>query len=54
VDWLELVNTTQTHAEEAAMKQCIREARPYGDPPWQHKTARRLGLTACFREGGHP
>jgi putative transposase len=53
-DSLDFVNTPQTAAEEEAVRVCIRKSRPFGAESWQQRTARRLGLKSCFRDGGRP
>ena len=44
-DWLKWVNQPQTAAEEAAMRRCIRQSRPFGDDRWLSRTMRQLGWT---------
>ena len=53
-DWVRLVNTPQSAAEEEAIKQSIYRSRPYGSENWQQQTAKRLGLRSCFRSPGRP
>ena len=53
-DWLRLVNTPQTDAEEEALRTSIHKSRPFGAPGWQSSSARELGLVSCFRAGGRP
>lgn len=53
-NWLRLVNTPQTAAEEQAVLDSIKRGRPLGGDAWQHRTARRLGLTHTFRGRGRP
>jgi len=53
-DWLKIVNTPQTAAEEQAVQTSIRRGRPLGTETWQRRTAARLGLSHTFRERGRP
>lgn len=53
-DWVAWTNRPQTPAEIEAVATAIRRSRPYGDATWQSATARRLGLTSCFRPPGRP
>jgi putative transposase len=53
-NWLRLVNTPQTAAEEQAVLQSIRRGRPFGSPRWQKQAAARLGLAHTFRDRGRP
>jgi len=53
-NWVERVNRPQTAAEETDMQTSIERSRPFGEPAWQHATAKRLGLTSCFREPHRP
>jgi putative transposase len=49
-DWLEWVNLPQTPTEEAAIRACIAQNRPYGDARWLGQVQKRLG----WREPGKP
>jgi len=53
-DWARVVNGPQTAAEEAALATCLKRGRPFGDERFAQQTARKLGLTSCFREPGRP
>jgi len=53
-NWATRVNQPQSLAEEAAISLCIKRARPFGSETFQKRTARRLGLTSCFRRPGRP
>src|SRR5579862_7134347 len=53
-DYLEWANAAQTDAEVAALRECVRRGRPFGDAAWQAAAARRLGLEATFRPRGRP
>ena len=52
--WLSYVNEPQTDAEVAAIRECVRRSRPYGDAPWTKQTAERLGLDWTIRPRGRP
>jgi putative transposase len=52
--WLHHVNAPQTEAEVAALCECIRRRRPYGDAVWTKQTAGQLGLEASLRPLGRP
>jgi putative transposase len=52
--WLEHVNAAQTEAEVAALRECIRRRRPYGDGVWAERVARQLGLESSLRPRGRP
>jgi len=43
-DYLEWVNVPQTRTEELALQTSIRRGRPFGDPAWQRRTIKALGL----------
>src|SRR5579872_2423635 len=52
--WLEYGNQPQTEAEVAALRECIRRRRPYGDAGWLEQTAVRLELESSLRPRGRP
>jgi len=52
--WLEHVNAAQTEAEVAALRECIRRRRPYGDLDWAGRVAVQLGLESSLRPCGRP
>ena len=52
--WLKLVNSPQSDAEEASMKEHIARNRPLGSQPWIHRTARTLHLQQTLRPRGRP
>ncbi|MEO8259217.1 MAG: transposase [Acidobacteriota bacterium] len=54
VDWEDYVNTPQSDAELAALREAIRRGRPLGDAAWQQQTAQRLQLTSSLRPRGRP
>ena len=53
-DWVRRVNAPQSEAELAALREAIRRGRPYGDEPWQRRTARRYGLEFTLRPPHRP
>lgn len=53
-NWVRLVNTPQTPAEQQAVLDSIRRGRPFGTETWQRRTAGRLGLGHTFRDRGRP
>ena len=53
-DWLQWVNQPQTKAELEALRQSTNKGRPFGEEPWQQKTAAELGLQSTFRKQGRP
>ena len=52
--WLAQVQKPQTEAELAALRRSVLPGSPYGDTPWQERTARRLGLEHTLRPRGRP
>ncbi|HEY7427488.1 MAG TPA: transposase [Gemmataceae bacterium] len=52
--WLKHVNAVQSEAEVAALRECIRRRRPYGDAPWAERVAGQLGLESSLRPRGRP
>ena len=52
--WLRYVNQPETEAELAALRVSVMRGSPFGQPAWQEKTARRLGLEATLRQRGRP
>jgi putative transposase len=53
-DWLGYVNAAQTEAEAAALRECTRRRRPYGDAGWVERVAGQLGLESSLRPRGRP
>jgi len=53
-NWIELVNRPQTEEELEALRASIQRGRPFGEPAWQKRTAKRLGLESTFRPRGRP
>jgi hypothetical protein len=38
----------------SCLRLCVVRGRPYGEPAWTDRTARRLGLENTFRSRGRP
>ena len=53
-DWLARVNRALTKKELEAVRTSVDRGRPFGSEPWQHRTAKRLGLESTFRPRGRP
>ena len=53
-NWLAHVNQPQTMTELLAIRQSVLRGQPYGNEPWQQKTARKMGLEFTFRPRGRP
>jgi putative transposase len=52
--WVKLVNSPQSDAEEASMKEHIVRNRPLGNEQWMHETANALHLQQTLRPRGRP
>jgi putative transposase len=52
--WVDWVNEAESPAELAALRNCIRRERPYGDEPWARAIAERLGSQQSLRPRGRP
>jgi putative transposase len=52
--WTEWVNRPLTESELAAVRQCAKRERPYGDCAWIQGTADRLGLRWTLNPRGRP
>jgi putative transposase len=52
--WLSYVNGVETEKELEALRKSVVRGAPYGDPVWQERTARRLGLQSTLRACGRP
>jgi putative transposase len=48
-NWNEWVNQVATVSEEAAIRECLKRSRPYGDDDWVTETVDRLGLQHTMR-----
>ncbi|MEO8225019.1 MAG: transposase [Gammaproteobacteria bacterium] len=53
-NWIEFVNTPQTTAELAELRNCVRRGQPYGDTSWTRETAAMLGLKFTLARRGRP
>ena len=53
-DWLNLVNTPLTIAEEEAVRRCSRRGRPFGSTAWTEQTVRKLELEITLHPPGRP
>ena len=53
-NWLDLVNQPQTEAELESLRLSVQRGRPFGNPAWNQRTAKRLGLEFTFRSRGRP
>lgn len=52
--WTEWVDNPLTAAELAALRECARRERPYGDLAWVRGAADRLGLRSTLNPPGRP
>jgi putative transposase len=52
--WIERVNAPFSRDEEDAVRLSIRRSQPFGDPDWQSRIAKRLGLESTLRPVGRP
>ena len=52
--WEEFVDEPQTGAEVEAIRQSIERGRPFGNPAWVARMARRLELESSLRSIGRP
>jgi putative transposase len=52
--WLEYVQAPGTEAELQALRRSVTRGVPFGEGPWQQRTAERLGLQATLRPRGRP
>jgi putative transposase len=50
--WARWVDRAETAAELAALRLSVKRGCPYGDAPWQGRTARHLGLESTLRPRG--
>ena len=53
-DWVERVNMPLGASETAALQECVRRGRPYGEAAWVQRTAAAMGLQATLRPLGRP
>jgi len=52
--WLQHVRTPQTEGELEALRRSVVRGCPFGEAPWQERTARRLSLQSTLRPRGRP
>jgi putative transposase len=52
--WVDHVNEPLTEAELAAVRQSVDRGRPFGEPAWRDRAARRLSLESTLRHHGRP
>lgn len=52
--WLQQVQSPQTEGELEALRRSVVRGSPFGEPPWQERTAKRLGLQSTLRPRGRP
>jgi putative transposase len=52
--WRQRVQTPQSEAELQALQRCVARGSPFGQPAWQPRTAKRLGLQSTLRPRGRP
>jgi putative transposase len=52
--WLDLVNEPIPEGQREQIQTSINRGRPFGDPQWQAKTARRLGVEQSLRDPWRP
>ena len=53
-DWVSRVNRPVSKKDLDALRISVVRGRPFGDEPWQKRTAKRLGLESTFRPRGRP
>jgi putative transposase len=53
-DWIRHVNTAQTLGELAAVRECVKKSRPFGEATWTLAVADRLSLRRSLRSPGRP
>jgi putative transposase len=52
--WVAHVNTPQTEAELAGVRNSVRRGTPFGEDDWRQSVAERLNLQATLRPRGRP
>ena len=53
-DWNRLVNVLPHESVDAALQNCIKRGRPFGNEKWICMVSRRLGLEMTLRSRGRP
>jgi putative transposase len=52
--WTGWVNGVESESELEALRRSVNRGNPFGEPDWQQRTAKRLGLEASLRPGDRP
>jgi putative transposase len=52
--WATLVNRPISQEELASLRTSVQRGRPYGEPDWVRRTARRLSVEFTLRPRGRP
>lgn len=52
--WLASLNRAETARELEALRRSVNRGSPFGNPPWQTRTAKRLSLESTLRPRGRP
>jgi putative transposase len=52
--WTRWVNGIESESELVALRRSLNRGAPFGDPDWQQRTAKRLGLESSLRPRGRP
>ncbi len=52
--WLDFVNNTETEAEVAALRKCIKRGSPFGSEDWTKAAVKDLRLESSLRPRGRP
>ena len=53
-NWLSTVNAPETESELRALRTAVRRSSPLGNPAWQRRIARRMGMEHALRPRGRP
>jgi putative transposase len=53
-NWLARVNQADSEQELESLRQSVQRGRPFGQPKWQKRIAKRLGLESSYRPTGRP
>jgi putative transposase len=53
-NWPSRVNSSETEAELEALRTAVRRSSPLGNPAWQGRIARRMGVEHALRPRGRP
>jgi putative transposase len=52
--WGDRVNEIENAKELESLRQSVQRGRPFGQPEWQKRIAKRLGLESAYRPTGRP